>query len=64
MDLIRYRKTNKPGDIWIKPAKRDLEIFKHCAGGRVAVPSRVFYREVDQILHLHKIYHLSYKDET
>jgi len=64
MDLIRYRRTKNKGDIWLKPAKHDMEVFKHCSGGRTAVPTSIFTKEVEPILHFHKIYSLSFKDET
>lgn len=64
MDFIRYRRTNKKGDIWIKPTKEYLEMFKHCSGGRIAVTTRVFKKEVEPILSAHQIYSYSFIDIT
>ena len=62
MKVESYREG---GRILVRPLnKKDLPLFKHCAGGMIAVTTQVFNAEVKPLLFIHNIVALTHSDNT
>ena len=62
MELERIRKD---GRILIRPKdKYDRPLFMHCANGMEAVTTRYYNSDVEKLLFIHKVGHISMDDKT